>query len=73
MESVCPETVKRLLACGQTYKRMSLELKALYPQIQRGLSERSVRRYIKENNLKTQVEQDVVAAVHESVSEVSEA
>ena len=58
-----------MLARGQTYKSISLELKALYPHIQRGLSERSVRRYVKENNLKAQ---DVVAAVHQSVSEVSE-
>ena len=53
MESVCPEIVTSLLASGRSYKGISQELKALYPQIQHGLSERSVRRYVKDNNLRT--------------------
>ena len=71
MESVCPETVTSLLASGQTYKAISQELKSLYPLIQRGLSERSVRRYVKDNNLRAQAEQDVRETVQECVSEVS--
>ena len=39
--------------------------------IQRGLSERSVRRYVKDNNLRAQAEQDVRETVQECVSEVS--
>lgn len=73
MESVCPEIVTSLLASGRSYKDISQELKSLYPQVQRGLSERSVRRYVKENNLKVQAEQHVLETVKESVGEVSQA
>ena len=71
MESVSPEVITSLLASGQTYKGVSQELKVLYPQIQRGLSERSVRRYVKDNNLKAEAEQGVMETVKESVTEVS--
>ena len=72
MESVCPEIVTSLLASGRSYKDISQELKALYPQIQCGLSERSVRKYVKDNNLRAQAEQDILETVQESI-EVSQA
>ena len=71
MESVCPEVVTSLLASGRSYKDISQELKALYPLIQRGLSERSVRRYVKDNNLRAQAEGYVLETVRESVNEVN--
>lgn len=62
MESVSPEIVTSL----QGYIT-----KSLYPQVQHGLSERSVRIYVK-NNLKVQAEH-VLETVQESVGEVSQA
>ena len=69
MESVCPEIVTSLLASGRSYKDISQELKALYLLIQRGLSERSVRRYVKDN-LRAQAEGYVLETVREGVNEV---
>ena len=70
MESVCPEVVTSLLASGRSYKDISQELKALYPLIQHGLSERSIRRYIMDHNLRAQVEGYVLETVRESGIEV---
>ena len=70
MESIPVDEVKRLLAAGNTYRQISLHLKQQYPQVSRGFSERSVRRYVKENDLKEAVKSDVVEAVRESVGEV---
>lgn len=70
MDSVCPEIVKGLLLVGNSYKAIAAELKILYPHISRGLSERSIRRYVRENDLREQVDQCVQKAVEESVNEV---
>ena len=70
MESVSPALVRGLLAAGNSYKAIAQELKVLYPQISRGFSERSIRRYVKENNLRGLADQDVQEVVQESVSEV---
>lgn len=70
MDSVCPEIVRSLLVAGNSYKAISLELQKLYPHISRGLSERSVRRYAKDNNLRVLADQDVREVVEESISEV---
>ena len=51
---------------------MSTYLKQQYPQISRGFSERSIRRFVKENGLKEEVKTDVAEAVKQSVSEVTE-
>ena len=55
MESVSIDLVRSMLAAGNSYKAISSELKGLYPQISRGLSERAIRRYVKENGLQTRM------------------
>ena len=70
MDSVCPEIVQSLLVVGNSYKEMETELKVHYPHISRGLSERSIRRYVKENGLRVKAYQEVQKAVEESVNEV---
>ena len=71
MESVPTDLVKSLLAAGNTYSQISSYLKQQYPHISRGFSERSVRRYVKENDLKEAVKSDTLEAVRESVGEVN--
>lgn len=71
MESIPADLVKSLLAAGNTYSQISSYLKQQYPHISRGLSERSIRRYVKENDLKEEVKSDALEAVKESVREVS--
>ena len=71
MESVPVDVVKGLLTAGNTYSQISSYLKEQYPHISRGLSERSIRRYVKENNLREEVKGDALEAVKESVSEVN--
>ena len=71
MESVSTDLLKSLLAAGYTYSEISSYLKQQYPNVSRGFSERSVRRYIKENDLKEAVKSDTLEAVRESVGEVN--
>ena len=71
MEAVSAEIVRSQLSMGKSYKEISEELQALYPYITRGLSVRSVRRYVKENGLRELANQDVLKAVEESINEVS--
>ena len=70
MESVLLEVVRSLLLGGTTYSAISAELKSRYPNVTRGLSERSIRRYVKDNGLKELVHQDVLEVVGESINEV---
>ena len=69
MERVSQD-VQSLLVMGKTYQEISVELKQIHPDIVRGLSARSVRRYVKERNLKLAVDRNLVEAVEESVQEV---
>lgn len=71
MESVPTDLVKRLLAAGNTYSEISSYLKQQYPHVSRGFSERSVRRYVKENDLKEAVKSDTLEAVRESAGKVN--
>ena len=71
MEEVSEDIVRSLLVLGKTYKEISDELLQLYPSIRRGLSVRSVRRYILKHNLKDITLQDKRLAVEESIQEVS--
>ena len=71
MEGVSQDVVQSLLVMGKTYQEISVELKELYPDIMRGLSSRSVRRYVQEKNLKVTVDRNLVEAVEKSVQEVS--
>ena len=70
MEFVSQDLINSLLTMGKTYQDISTELKNVYPDIKRGLSERSVRRYVREHDLKSLCEQDKEQAIRESVQEV---
>ena len=70
MELVSQDLVKSLLTMGKSYLEISIELINVYPEIKRGLSERSVRRYVKQHDLKSLCEQDKEQAIQESVQEV---
>ena len=52
-------------------KKYRSNFKALYPNTTRGLSARSVRRYVKRNGLREEVEERIKTVVQESVHEVS--
>lgn len=71
MDSVAIEEVQELLLKGLTYKDISIELKRNHPHINRGLSERSVRRFIKSNDLRETVKCEVREVVRQSIAEVS--
>lgn len=70
MESVSVDIVKEFLLAGKSYQEISQELKELHPSIHRGLSTRSVRRYVKANHIKEIADDDLQEAVKESVQEV---
>ena len=55
---VAEEVIKSLLFSGKNYRDISTELKMLYPNMKRGLSERSVRRYVTKHNLRHVCETD---------------
>ena len=65
MELVSQDLVKSLLTMGKTYQEISTELINVYPEIKRGLSERSVRRYVGQHNLKSLCEQEKEQAIQE--------
>jgi hypothetical protein len=72
MESTVTATVvKDLLLAGKTYKEISDELKQLYPGLARGLSVRSVRRFVKEKQLRQVANSMLKDALEEAVGEVS--
>ena len=71
MDVASISNVMDMLCSGKTYDQISHELKLLHPDIQRGLSARSIRRYVKENKLKDQVDQVGKDEVASSVNEVS--
>ena len=71
MDSVPVRVVKGLLERGQTYSQISVYLKQQYPPVLRGFSERSIRRFVKENGLKEEVKSEAVELVKEAVSEVT--
>ena len=51
MDSVPKGVVEDLMAHGLTYKDVSSHLQQMYPNLQQGLSERSVRRFCKDNHI----------------------
>ena len=69
MERVSQD-VQSLLVMGKTYQEISAELKQLYADMMRGLSARSVRRYVQEKSLELAVNRNLVEVVEESVQEV---
>ncbi len=68
---VAQEVIKTLLVSGKNYRDISTELKSLYPDIKRGLSERSVRRYVTKHNLRHVCETEKRTLIEDSVREVS--
>lgn len=72
MEEVSEGIVRSLLVLGKSHKEISEELQQLYPDKRRGLSARSVRRYISDHNLKAISKRDKEVAVEEAVQEVSD-
>ena len=59
MEFVSQDLISSLLTMGKTYQDISTELKNVYPDVKRGLSEQSVRRYVWEHDLKSLCEQAI--------------
>ena len=72
MEEVSEDIVRSLLVLGKSNNEISEELQQLYPDKRRGLSARSVRRYISDLNLKAISKRDKEVAVEEAVQEVSD-
>lgn len=70
MNDVDSSLVQQLLNAGLSYHRISEELKQHYPSIRRGLSERSVRRYVKECGLRDQAKLFRRASLEQAISEV---
>ena len=62
--------VQELLDSGKTYAQISDELKRRSPSNLRGLSERSVRRFVAENNLRAVSKQNKEEALERAISEV---
>ena len=71
MDAVSMDIVKSLLLTGKTYSEISTELQQMYPHIVRGLSTRSVRRYVKEKGLKEICDRDRKHTIEDSINEVS--
>lgn len=71
MDSVNKSVVQGMMDRGLNYKQISVELRGLYPGVTRGLSERSVRRYVLTNNMRAVSKQHKLEAVKKAVSEVS--
>ena len=71
MDAVDKSVVQRMMDGGLNYKQISVELRGLYPSVSRGLSERSVRRYVQKNNMRAVSKHHKLEAVQKAVSEVS--
>ena len=71
MDSVPQEEVFQLIIEGKSYKEISEILQHRYPNIQRGFSERSVRRYVAKNGLKSEQRAILTEEVRVATQEVS--
>ena len=71
MEQVSEDIVRSLLLLGKTCSQISTELQGLYPHVTRGLSARSVRRYIKDQDLREALDKHREDVIQDSVHEVS--
>ena len=71
MNLVSVDFVRSLLIAGKNYSDISMELQQQYPLITRGLSARSVRRYVKVNKLKEFCSDHKAELIERSVQEVS--
>ena len=71
MNEIPHEEIFQLVIDGKSYREISVELQSSHPDIRRGLSERSVRRFITSHDLKAdrteKIEQDIWDAVQEVI------
>ncbi len=66
---VSREVIQRLVDAGLSHKEISFQLQTLFPE--KGLSERSVRRYCKTHGVKKPCKTVVDQVVHDAIFEVS--
>ena len=66
-----PLEVGEMLDAGLTYGQISTALKSKNPHITRGLSERSVRRFVSQHGMRLISKQHKEAALADAISEVS--
>jgi hypothetical protein len=72
MDSVDRAVVEELVIAGYTFNQISEALQQKYPNITRGLSARSVRRYCKDNGIERLSGSSLDAVVADAVEEVFE-
>ena len=70
MDSIEKSEVMEMVKRGYSYERISHFLKANHPNITKGLSLRSVRRFCKENNIQKLNEPEIDEIVGHAVEEV---
>ena len=70
MDTIDSSVVLRMLYAGYTYKCISEELQRLYPAVTRGLSDRSVRRYVTDRNLRAVSKRNKKEVLEKAVREV---
>ncbi len=68
--TIDPEEVKELVFKGLTHQQISETLQARFPQISRGLSERSVRRFCSQHSIHKPTGVELDSIVEDAVSEV---
>ena len=73
MDQIPEEEVLQLLLEGKTYKDVSDILQRRYSHVQRGLSERSVRRFAAKAGLKVKKQAFIEEEVRTAVEEVGSA
>lgn len=69
MEQVSVEVIAGLVQRGWTYEAISEHLKTTYPEVQRGFSARSIRRFCSQH-IKKLKGNDLDEVVEEAVTEV---
>ena len=62
--------IQEMLDCGNTYSQISSELKRRNTQNTRGLSERSVRRFVQQNRMRATSRANKEQALEDAIREV---
>ena len=68
--SMDPQIIQEMLDSGSTYAQISFELKRRNGQNSRGLSKRSVRRFVEQNDLRITIRTNREQAVEDAIREV---
>ena len=71
MDTISAEFVYSLVVKGWSYRDISEHLQSMYPHIQRGLSERSVRRFCCDHGITKLKGSDLNKVVEGAITEVS--